>query len=236
MGDSGTFYPPGFGPLPHLSMGPSITGPILHGPTSQHSHTGHLQLAQQLTGVMGHLSSGQTLFGPFALHFYQGPSSVGLSITPPEPLTLPSSHISRSLHVSSTIPLSSSPLSPLVSAGSLASPLFAPQPVSLSQPKHNPPQIYTNPIISLPSSPVQPYTTLSPNPVYPMAPLPHKFSSPLSQSTTRHHPYQKKGHSATSKGKSQLDDTYPSPLFELSKIGGHKRMVVSEMFDLFPIP
>jgi hypothetical protein len=49
MCDSGPFYLPGFGPqtfgLPNLSMGPSITGPILHGPNTQHNHTGHLQLA-----------------------------------------------------------------------------------------------------------------------------------------------------------------------------------------------
>jgi hypothetical protein len=67
-------YPPGFGPhnLAHFTLGPTITGPIIHGPTNHHSHSGHLQLAQQLTGVMGHSSSGLTLFGPLALHFYQG--------------------------------------------------------------------------------------------------------------------------------------------------------------------
>jgi hypothetical protein len=41
-------------------MGPTITGPIIHRSTDQHSHSGHLQLAQQLTGVMGHSSSGLT--------------------------------------------------------------------------------------------------------------------------------------------------------------------------------
>jgi len=77
-------YPLGFGP-PHISLEPSITGPILHGPTNQHNHTGHLQLAQQLIGVMGHSSSCLTLFGPLALHFYQGPSSTGLSLLDPKP-------------------------------------------------------------------------------------------------------------------------------------------------------
>jgi len=55
-------YPLGFEHhnLTHFSMGPTITGPIIHRSTDQHSHSGHLQLAQQLTGVMGHSSSGLT--------------------------------------------------------------------------------------------------------------------------------------------------------------------------------
>jgi hypothetical protein len=96
--------------------------------------------------------------------------------------------------------------------------------------------INTNPIISLPPSPVQIYTTNPTNLVYPTAPLTHKLSSHSSKSTTRHHPYQKKGHAATSKGKSQLEDTYPSPLSELSKTSGQKRMSISEVSNLFPIP
>jgi hypothetical protein len=74
-------YPPGFEHhnLTHFSMGPTITGPIIHGSTDQHSHSGHLQLAQQLTGVMGHSSSGLILFGPSALHFYHGITSSTLS-------------------------------------------------------------------------------------------------------------------------------------------------------------
>jgi hypothetical protein len=216
-------------------MGPSITGPILHGPTTQHSHTGHLQLAQQLTGVMGHSSSGLTLFGPSALHFYQGPSSAGLSFVPPNPLPLPNSLISRSIHVSLPIP-SSSPLPHMMFAGSMDSPMHAPHPTSHSHPINTPSQIYTNPIISLPPSPVQPYTTNSPNLFYPTAPLTHKLSSHSSRSTTCHQPYQKKGNAATSKGKSQLEDTYPSTLSEFSKTSGQKRMVVLEVSDLFPIP
>jgi len=121
-------------------------------------------------------------------------------------------------------------------AGSMDSPMHAPHPVSHSNPINAPPQIYTNPIISLPPSLVQPYTTNPPNLVYPTAPLTHKLSSHSSRSTTRHHPYQKKGHATTSKRKSQLEDTYPSPLSELSKTSGQKRMVVSEVSDLFPIP
>jgi hypothetical protein len=235
MGESDPFYPPGYGPLPHLSMGPSITGQILHGPTTQHSYTGHLQLAQQLIGVMGHSSSGLTLFGQSALHFYQGSSSASLSCVPPDPSILPSSHISRSIHVSPNFP-SSSPLSHMMSAGSLDSTMHAPQPVSHPTPLHNPPQIYTNPIISRPSFSVPPHTTFSPHPVYPSEPLTHKFSSHSSRSITRHHPYQKKGHAAISKGKSQLDDTYPSPLSELIKTSGQKRMAVSKVADLFPTP
>jgi hypothetical protein len=87
-GVSDQLIPPGFGPttygLPTLAMGPSISGPILHGATTQHCHSCHLQLAQQLTGVMGHSSSGLTLFGPSTLHFYQGTSSTGLLLLPPE--------------------------------------------------------------------------------------------------------------------------------------------------------
>jgi hypothetical protein len=147
--------------------------------------------------VTGHSSSGLTLFDPSTLHFYQGPSSVGLSLVLPEPLTLPSSHISLSIHVSQSTP-SSSPLSHMMSAGSMNSPMHAPHPVSHSNPLNAPPHKYTNPIISLPPSPVQTYTTNPPNLVYPTAPLTHKLSSNSSWSTTRHHLYQKKGHATTS--------------------------------------
>jgi hypothetical protein len=193
MYDPGPFYPSGFGPpsfgLPNFSMGPSITGPILHGPTTQHSHTSHLQLAQQLTGVMGHSSLGLTLFGLSALHFYQGPTFAGLSLVPLQPSYLPSSHISCSIHVSQPIP-SSSPLPHMMSLGSMDSPMHAPHPVSHTNPIDASPHIYTNPIISLPSSLVQLYTTNPPNLVYPTAPLTHKLSFHSSRSTTRHHPYQ----------------------------------------------
>jgi len=162
-------------------MGPSITGPILHGPTTQQSYTGHLQLAQQLTGVMGHSSSGLTLFGSFALHFYQGPSSAGQSCVPPNPSIPPSSHISRSFHVSPNFP-SSSPLSHM-SAGSLDSTIYASKPVSHPTPLHNPPQIYTNLIISLPSSPAPSHTTFPPIQSTPLNPY-HTNShlTPLDQS------------------------------------------------------
>lgn len=82
---------------------------------------------------MGHSSSGLTLFGPSALHFYQGPSSTGLSLLTLEPSN-PNSHISRSIHVSQTIP-SSSPLPNMMSAiGSMDSPMHAPNPVSHTKP------------------------------------------------------------------------------------------------------
>lgn len=139
---------------------------------------------------MGHFSSGLTLFDQSTLHFYQGPSYAGLSLLPPEPSN-PSSHISRSIHVSQTIPLSS-PLPHMMSVGSLDSPLHAPNPVSHTNPLAASPQIYTNPIISLPPSPVQIYTINPRNLVYPIAPLTHKLSSHSSRPTTRHHHYQKK--------------------------------------------
>jgi hypothetical protein len=148
--------PPGFGPskvLP-LHMGPSITGPIIQGPTDQNSTSGHLQLAQQLTGVMGHSSSGLTLFGPSALHFYHGPSSVFSGISNRDSETLLPSHapLPRDLPVSHP---SSSPFF-TDNIGSHGISQHAYQPDFQQFPMSNQPQVYTNPIISLPPSTVQP--------------------------------------------------------------------------------
>jgi hypothetical protein len=56
---------------PLFSLGPASSGPTVYGPHDQHN-SGHLQLAQQLTGVLSQSSSGLTVFGPSALHFYSG--------------------------------------------------------------------------------------------------------------------------------------------------------------------
>jgi len=81
--------------------GHSFTGPSVHGPTDQHNYTGHLQLAQQLTSVMGHSSSGLTLFEPSTLHFYQGPPLETNPVSPSPP---------TSIHHSSVSPSSTPPL------------------------------------------------------------------------------------------------------------------------------
>lgn len=152
---------------------------------------------------------------------------------PPEPSSLSGSPFSRSFQASPIVTCSS-PLPSMVSAGSMASPLQAPNLPSSSPPINLPHQIYTNPIISLPPSPVQPYTTNSPHLVYPT--LPHKLPSYSTRSVTRHHPYHKQGSAATSKDHPPFEDTYPSPLSELSKTSGQKWMAVSKISDLFPVP
>jgi len=88
-------------------MGHSFTGPSIHDPTDQHNYTGHLQLAQQLIGVMGHSSSGLTLFGPSTLHFYQGPPLENDPVSPSPPTPIHHSAVSPS----STPPLHSSNVS-----------------------------------------------------------------------------------------------------------------------------
>jgi hypothetical protein len=115
-------------------------------------------------------------------------------------------------------------------------PLQAPNLVSSSHPLNFPPQIYIKPILSLPPSPVQSYTTNFPNLVYPIAPLSHKMPAYSTRSVTRHHPYRKKGFAAPSTDHPPLDNIYPSPLSEMSKISGQKRMAVSKIYDLFPLP
>jgi hypothetical protein len=114
--------------------------------------------------------------------------------------------------------------------GSMNTPMHAQHLVSHINPMNAPPQVYTNPIISMPPLPFQIYTTHPTNLAYPNAPTTHKLSSPSSRSTTRHHPYQRKGQASATREKSQIGDIYPSPLSELSKIIGLKRMAVSELF------
>jgi hypothetical protein len=109
-------------------------------------------------------------------------------------------------------------------------PMHAQHLVSHINPMNAPPQVYTNPIISLPPLPFQIYITHPTNLAYPNALTTHKLSSPSSRSTTRHHPYQRKGQALATREKSQIEDIYSSPLSELSKITGLKRMAVYELF------
>jgi hypothetical protein len=62
-------HDPYFDPI--FKSGLYSTGPTVYGPHDQHN-SGHLQLAQHLTGVMSQSSSSLTVFGPSALHFYSG--------------------------------------------------------------------------------------------------------------------------------------------------------------------
>lgn len=177
-----------------MTHGPIITGPIIHGTTDQHSRSGHLQLAQQLTGVMGHSSSGLTLFGPSALHFYQGFTSSTLSMAsellplPPNPSLL--AGLSQVSFSPSLGPSPASKQPQPVSLGQSSPPTHGHH--STTQPIHAPPQIYTNPIISLPPSPPQIYCSQTSKPSYLNAPNPHPLPSRTYRSSTRHHPYQRK--------------------------------------------
>jgi hypothetical protein len=195
-------YPPGFRPFkePSLHTGPSITGPIIQGPTDQHSSSGHLQLAQQLTGVMGHSSSGLTLFGPSALHFYHGPSSVFSDVSTRDPDTLlPSpSSMPRDLHVSQ--PLSSHFFTDTL--GSLGISQHAYQPDFQHFPMSSQPQVYTNPIISIPPSTVQASPHPTPNPsAYTVPNILKSSHSRPSRSSPRLHPYKRNNSVSVDHGK-----------------------------------
>jgi len=142
--------------------------------------------------------------------------------------------VSRSFHAS---PLATDSSMPSMVSGE--PPLPPSYPVPSSHPSNFPPQIYIKPILSLPPSPVHPYTSNVPNLVYPTAPLPHKMPTYSTRSVTRHHLYHKKGLAATSTDhpdQPSLDNIYPSPLSEISKTSGQKQMAVSEISDLFPLP
>jgi hypothetical protein len=212
-------------------MGSTIIGLIIHGPTDQHSYSGHLQLAQQLMGVMGHSSSGLTLFGPSPLHFYQEFASTGLTTDtehlPPNPSPLAGqSHVSFS-PTSASFPASNY-MPNSVSLEQPSPPTHAFHPATTTHPIYAPPQIYTNPIISLPHSPFQICSSQPTYPSYLYAPISHHLPTRTFRSSTRHHPYRRKGYVSAVRGVSHTKEVYRSPLSELSQITGHKRVAVSE--------
>jgi hypothetical protein len=224
-------------------MGPSITRPIIQGPTDQHSSSGHLQLAQQLTGVMGHSSSGLTLFGQSALHFYHGPSSVfsDVSTRDSEPLLPSPASLPRDLQVSQ--PLSSPFFTDTLGSHGISHHAY--QPDFQQFPMSSQPQVYTNPIISLPPSTVQPSPHPTPNPsAYKIPNIIKSSHSRPSRSSPRLHHFQRTTSASMDHGKNivsvaqDLDGAavYPSPFSELSKVSGYKRVVVSDISDLFPNP
>jgi hypothetical protein len=148
-------------------------------------------------------------------------------------------------------------LSPLAGLSQVRiSPSFTPSPVSnqpasvsldqpsppthdsppTTQPIHAPPQIYTNPIISLPSSPFHIHSSQPSHTSYQTAPFLHPLPTRTLRSSTRHHPYERKSYVSASHGVSHSKEVYPSPFSELSQISGHKRVAVSEASELFSSP
>jgi len=207
-----------------------LIGAFYHGPYSPRANRLTQPHGPFAVGPAAYRCDGAFLFRPSALHFYQGPPSTALSLLDPEPM-IPSPLMTRDHQVSQPTP-SPCPFPNMMPdiPVFMNTPMHAQHLVSHINPMNVPPQVYTNPIISLPPLPFQIYTTHLTNLAYPNAPTTHKLSSPSSRSTTRHNPYQRKGQASATREKLQIEDIYSSPLSELSKIAGQKRMDVFELF------
>jgi len=205
---------------PQFGLGPVSSGPTVYGPHDQHN-TGHIQLAQQITGVLSQSSLGLTVFGPSALHFYSGlpPATTDLMLFgSPLPVPISSQHQVRSLPPS--FPFHVPPYMPVYPQNSLP---------DISH-------LYTQPIVTLPPPPFQVHSSppsYNSPPVYsPTKPLPTK-TSPSPRQSARHHPYLPKTQVSVVRGRAPVAEVYPTPLSELCPMLGQKRVAVSEVSDLF---